>query len=534
MNSPTRHPPRALVSVYDKTGVVDLARRLLALGWEIISSGGTAAALAQAQIAVTAVEDITGAPEMLGGRVKTIHPLIHGGLLADLSNPEHTKDLAEFAIVPIDLVVCNLYPFATDPSIELIDIGGPAMVRAAAKNHERVGVVVRPQDYEAVLNELEATGGLSIDTRVRLAQAAFVHTSAYDQAISNWLGSKQLQTASTNATADDNVAGNTANRNAGATNTPQAFPSTLEITLERQEVLRYGENPHQIGARYQIASQPGWWDQVTQLQGKAMSYLNVLDTDAAWRLVHSLGKEPAAVVIKHANPSGAALGDNIADAYMRAHECDPTSAFGGIVAVNRTVTADMAKAMAKVFTEVLVAPAIDETAQEVLRAKANLRVLTGPKPEMPQWELRTMGTAALVQTPDTVDMDHAGWQVVTHQLPSDEQWADLEMAWQLAAHVGSNCIVLVKNRQAVGIGAGQQNRRDAGLLAAQKAAGRAAGGACASDAFFPFRDGLDAAAEANCAAVIQPGGSVRDQEVIDAANEHGMAMVFTGQRHFRH
>ena len=501
--------PRALVSVYDKTGVIELAQRLVALGWEIISSGGTAAALADAGIPVIPVEQVTGAPEMMDGRVKTIHPLIHGGLLADLSNPDHVSDLENRGIIPINLVVSNLYPFRSDPSVEQIDIGGPAMVRAGAKNHERVGVVVQPDDYPAVLDELEAAGALSDATRLRLARAAFAHTSAYDNAIFGWLDSL-----------DDTDA--------------DSLPPTVALTLERQEVLRYGENPHQVGARYRIAGQPSWWDQASQLQGKAMSYLNVFDADAAWRLAHSLGDDPAAAVIKHANPCGAAVADDIAEAYRRAHECDPVSAFGGIVAVSRPVTAEMAEALADVFTEVLIAPEYDEDALTLLGKKKNLRVLQAPPPEAADLEVRTMGSAALVQTPDTVSMDRSTWQVVTERVPSDDQWADLELAWRVAARVGSNCIVLAKDRQAVGIGAGQQNRRDAGRIAAQKAAGRAAGGACASDAFFPFRDGLDAAAEAECATVIQPGGSVRDQEVIDAANEHNMAMVFTGERHFRH
>ncbi|MCY4433915.1 MAG: bifunctional phosphoribosylaminoimidazolecarboxamide formyltransferase/IMP cyclohydrolase PurH, partial [bacterium] len=295
-----------------------------------------------------------------------------------------------------------------------------------------------------------------------------------------------------------------------------------------------GENPHQTGARYRIAGQSSWWDQASQLQGKAMSYLNVFDADAAWRLAHSLGDDPAAVVIKHANPCGAAVADDIATAYQRAHECDPVSAFGGIVAVNRMVTAEMAEAMADVFTEVLIASEYEEAALALLGKKKNLRVLHAPLPEAADLEIRTLGGAALVQTPDTVTMDRSSWEVVTERAPTDDQWADLELAWRVAARVGSNCIVLAKDRQAVGIGAGQQNRRDAGRIAAEKAAGRAAGGACASDAFFPFRDGLDAAAEAQCATVIQPGGSVRDQEVIDAANEHNMAMIFTGERHFKH
>ncbi|WP_419918393.1 bifunctional phosphoribosylaminoimidazolecarboxamide formyltransferase/IMP cyclohydrolase [Candidatus Poriferisocius sp.] len=526
--------PRALVSVYDKTGVIELAQRLVALGWSIISSGGTAAALAGARIPVIPVERITGAPEMLGGRVKTIHPLIHGALLADTTDPSHVNDLVERGIVPIDLVVCNLYPFSSDPSVELIDIGGPAMVRAAAKNHQRVGVVVRPADYPDVLDELEADGGLSDPTRRQLARAAFAHTAEYDTAIAGWLGSPDGPAPDSEATSAPDSEATSAPAPDPAPEAGDRLPSNVALTLERREVLRYGENPHQQGARYRIAGRPSWWEQTDQLQGKAMSYLNVFDADAAWRLVHDLGDHPAAAVIKHANPCGVAIADEIADAYRRAHQCDPVSAFGGIVAVNRRVTVEMVEAMADVFTEVLIAPDYQEAALVLLGRKKNLRVLRAPRPESGDLEIRTAGGTALVQTPDTVTMDRSAWRVVTERSPTDDQWNDLELAWPVAARVGSNCIVLVKNRQAVGIGAGQQNRRDAGRIAAQKAAGRAGGGACASDAFFPFRDGLDAAAEAGCAAVIQPGGSVRDQEVIDAANEHDMAMVFTGERHFRH
>ncbi len=536
-NNVSGQQPRALVSVYNKTGLVELAQRLVALGWEIISSGGTATALAQAHIATTPVETVTGAAEMLGGRVKTVHPSIHGGLLADLSNPAHAKDVAERGIVPINLVVCNLYPFQSEPCVEQIDIGGPAMVRAAAKNHARVAVVVRPQDYPAILQELETNGELSLSTRLRLAQTAFSHTSAYDQAISSWLADEIADEIAQAASSKNTFSNATATSvNPASTNIAgaDALSSKLHITLERQEMLRYGENPHQKGARYQLAGTPSWWEKATQLQGKAMSYLNVADTDAAWRLVHSLGSQPAAAIIKHANPCGVALGDTVADAYKRAHSCDPVSAFGGIVAVNQQVTSVMAKALAPVFTEVLVAPAIDESALEILKTKKNLRIIVGSPPEKPGLHLRTLGNAALIQTPDEVTTDFAKWQVVTHKEPTPDEWADLKLAWQIAAHVSSNCIVMVKNSTAVGIGAGQQNRRDAGALAAHKAAGRAAGGACASDAFFPFRDGLDAAAEADCGAVIQPGGSIRDQEVIDAANEHNLAMVFTGKRHFRH
>jgi phosphoribosylaminoimidazolecarboxamide formyltransferase/IMP cyclohydrolase len=498
--------PRALLSVYDKTGVVDLARGLVDLGWELVSSGGTATAIAEAGLPVTEVAAVTDAPEMLGGRVKTLHPMIHGGILADRSNPDHVADLEARGITPIDLVVANLYPFTSEPGIELIDIGGPTMVRAAAKNHAHVGVVVDPAGYGDVLDELQSAGALSDDTRRRLARAAFAHTAAYDAAIVSWFDDG----------ADD------------------PLPASLHLAAERAQELRYGENPHQVGARYRFAGQQSWWDDAQQHGGKELSYLNLYDAEAAWRLVHELGAEPAAVVIKHANPCGAAVADDITTAYRRAHECDPVSAYGGIVAVNRPMPVDLAEALAPVFTEVVVAPAYEPGALEVLTAKKNLRVMEAPPPGPPALSVRTIDGGLLVQTPDPVTVDRSAWQVVTQRPPTDDEWPDLELAWRLVARVTSNSIVLVKDRQAVGIGAGQQNRRDAGRIAAEKADGRAAGGACASDAFFPFRDGLDAAAEAGATAVVQPGGSIRDDEVIAAADEQGLAMVFTGERHFRH
>ncbi|KAA0234853.1 MAG: Bifunctional purine biosynthesis protein PurH [Acidimicrobiales bacterium] len=496
---------RALVSVYDKAGLTDLAKGLVDLGFEIVSSGGTAAALREAGLAVTDVEALTGAPEMLGGRVKTLHPAIHGGILADLSNPQHLADLTQRGIAPIDLVVCNLYPFTSEPSIEMIDIGGPTMVRAAAKNHAHVGVVVDPSSYRDVLDELGERGALSGETRRRLARAAFAHTAAYDAAIVSWF--------------DDNG--------------EDPLPPTLHLSVSQAQSLRYGENPHQFGARYRTAT-GGCWDEAVQYGGKEMSYLNVYDTDAAWRLVHSLGVGPAVAIVKHANPCGVAVSEAITDAYRKAHECDPVSAFGGIVAVNRPVPPELAEALAPVFTEVVIAPAYDDDALETLSAKKNLRVLAAPPPTPPDLEVRTVDGGLLVQTRDVVSIERSKWRVVTEAEPTARQWNDLELAWRVAARTTSNCIVMVNDGQAVGIGAGQQNRRDAGRIAAEKAAGRAQGGACASDAFFPFRDGLDAAAEAGCATVIQPGGSIRDEEVIEAANEHGMAMVFTGERHFRH
>ena len=504
-------PKRALLSVHDKTGIADLARGLVEAGWELVSSGGTASVLADEGVPVVEVGEVTGAPEILGGRVKTLHPAIHGGILADRSDPGHLANLEARGIVPIDLVVGNLYPFTSDPGIELIDIGGPTMVRAAAKNHAHVGVVVDPADYRTVLDEIRAVGSLSDATRRRLARSAFAHTAAYDAAIVAWF--------------DEDPSSDHAN---------DLLKPSLHLALDRVHDLRYGENPHQAGARYRAAGSSGWWDTAVVHGGKAMSYLNLFDTEAAWRLVHRLGDEPCAVVVKHANPCGAAVGSDIADAYLSAHQCDPMSAFGGVVAVNRPVTPAMAEALSEVFTEVVVAPAYEPDALALLGERKNLRVLEAGPPGWPELDVRGIDGGLLVQTADDLVAEPSVWRVVTEREPTGAEWADLEFAWRVVARVSSNAIVLVKNRCAVGIGAGQQNRRDAGRIAAEKAAGRAIGGACASDAFFPFRDGLDAAADAGVTAVVQPGGSLRDDEVVAAADAHGMAMVFTDERHFRH
>jgi phosphoribosylaminoimidazolecarboxamide formyltransferase/IMP cyclohydrolase len=513
---------RALLSVYDKSGVVDLARGLHELGWDLVSSGGTARAVAGAGVPVTDVADLTGFPAILGHRVVTLHPKVHGGILADPTDPEHRADMDAYGIEPIDLVVANLYPFSAEPSIELIDIGGPAMVRAAAKNHAHVGIVTDPSRYDEVLAELRAVGSLSDSTRRRLARDAFAHTAAYDAEILAWF--------------DAGTPGaDTAPRGTDEQEAPAALPDTIELTLERAQVLRYGENPHQVGARYVTVGQRGWWAGATQHGGKEMSYLNVYDTEAAWQLVHALGDGPAAVVIKHANPCGVALADDVVTAYTRAHECDPVSAFGGIVALNRPVTMGIAEAIGPVFTEVLVAPGYEADALARLQEKKkNLRILEAAAPSVPGLTLRALDGGYLVQDADPVTVDRSGWRVVTERQPSDEEWADLELAWRVVAKVTSNAIVLVKDRQALGIGCGQQNRRDAGRLAGEKAAGRAAGGVYASDAFFPFPDGLEGAVEAGATCVVQPGGSIRDDEVIAAANEAGLAMVLTGERHFRH
>ncbi len=505
---------RALLSVYDKTGLIDLAQGLVDLGWELIASGKTAAALAEAGIAVTEVAELTGAPEMLGGRVKTLHPKVHGGILADRSDPSHVADLAAQHIEPIDLVVCNLYPFSSDPSIELIDVGGPTMVRAAAKNHAHVGVVVDPTDYPLVLDELRAGGSLSIDTRRQLARAAFAHTASYDAAIVAWFDA------------------------GGAGGDAELLPPTLHLALERADELRYGENPHQRGARYRDRSRPTWWDGVVQHGGTALSYLNLFDTDAAWRLVAELGtgRDAAVAIIKHANPCGAALAPTLADAYRRALECDPVSAFGGVVALGGPCTLDVAQAVAEgPQADVVVAPSFDPDALEALAARRKAtRLLQAPPHGAATLELRSLGGGFLVQDRDDLATTRSDWQVPTKVAPTDSQWRDIELAWRVCARTSSNAIVVVAGGQALGVGAGQQSRVEAAQIAVSKAGDRSRGGAAASDAFFPFRDGLDVLAEAGVAAVVQPGGSVRDGEVVAAADEHGIAMVLTAERHFRH
>ncbi len=494
--------PTALLSVYDKAGIVELAEGLHQLGWKVVSSGGTAKAIAAAGTPVTDLAELTGVPAILDHRVVTLHPKIHGGLLADPTKATHQADMAEHGIEPIDLVVCNLYPFASNPSIELIDIGGPAMVRAAAKNHEFVAVVVDPADYTAVLDEIRAEGAISAATKRRLARDAFAQIAAYDAQIATWF--------------DDSV-----------------LPETMHLSLAKAQSLRYGENPHQSGARYRIEGRRSWWDDAVQHGGKEMSYLNLFDTEAAWRLVQRFD-QAACVIVKHANPCGVAVSSDITDAYVKANSCDPVSAFGGIVALNSAVPAALADALSAVFTEVIVAPSFDDDALAILTEKKNLRVLSGPPPYGAALDVRSIDGGVLVQDVDTINLDQSTWRVVTKAQPTEAQWADLRFAWQVCAAVSSNAIVYAKDGQALGIGAGQQNRLDSARIAAERSAGRASGGVCASDAFFPFRDGLDAAAAAGIRAVIQPGGSVRDDEVIAAADEHGIAMVLTGERHFRH
>ncbi|HCB34785.1 MAG TPA: bifunctional phosphoribosylaminoimidazolecarboxamide formyltransferase/IMP cyclohydrolase PurH [Acidimicrobiaceae bacterium] len=534
---------RALVSAYDKTGIVELATELAGLGWQIVSSGGTAAALRDAGVEVVAVEDVTASPEMLDGRVKTLHPRIHGGILADRSKPAHMDALAEHGIDAIDLVVCNLYPFRSDPGVELIDIGGPAMVRAAAKNHGDesggVGVLVDPADYAAVLDELRADGRLGLGTRRRLARTAFAHTAAYDAAIVAWLDARE----------------------------PGALPATIHLALERAQECRYGENPHQRGARYRPAGESAWWDHAVQHGGPALSYLNYFDAAAAWHIAHDLGTAAggaaAAVIVKHANPCGAAVGSvgaggagpagvgappvdaGLADAYQRAYDCDPRSAFGGIVALNRVVDeATVERIEAAAQADLIIAPGFDQGVVERIAARRrNTRVLEAPAPDSAAGAVA--GTAAavalrqidggwLAQSPAVFAADPAAWKAVTQRRPTDDELADAAFAWRVCGHVSSNAVVLARGGTAWGIGAGQQNRVESAQLAAAKAAGRAAGGACASDAFYPFPDGVEAAAEAGVAVVVQPGGAMRDDDVIAAADRLGLAMLFTGERQFKH
>jgi phosphoribosylaminoimidazolecarboxamide formyltransferase / IMP cyclohydrolase len=501
---------RALVSVWDKSGIVEFAHDLTVLGVEILSSGGTARALAEAGIPVTGVSDVTNAPEILGGRVKTLHPKIHGGILADRRKDEHLEELARHDIRPIDLVVCNLYPFEEtiadptadeDDALEQIDIGGPAMVRAAAKNWPSVAVVVDPRRYGEVLDAI-SSGGISPELRRLLAVEAFVRTARYDGGIAQYL--------------------------AGGT----VFPQSLVVAAEKVADLRYGENPHQAAAFYRRGAGEAGLAGAAQLHGKELSYNNLLDADAAWKLVCELAA-PGAAIIKHSNPCGVAVADTLSTAYLRALECDRTSAFGGIAALNVSCDVETASAIAEIFTEVVIAPSFDDGALETLRAKTSLRILQAPDPSVDDLEFRSVSGGLLVQEADGKD-DMAGAKVVTKEEPTSEEWVDLAFAWTVAKHVKSNAIVFARERTAVGIGAGQMSRVESTELAARRAGDRAVGAVCASDAFFPFRDGLDAAVAAGARAVAQPGGSVRDDEVIQAADEHGIAMVFTGRRHFRH
>lgn len=517
---------RALVAVADKSELIEFGRELVDRGVELVSTGNTARTLQDAGIPVTPVSALTGFPELLEGRVKTLHPRIHGGILADKRKPSHMAQLEEQGIEPFDLVVVNLYPFletvmsgASVPEvIEQIDIGGPALVRAAAKNFESVGVVVRPDDYGAILYELDTVHGLSRETRYRLAREAFAHTSAYDTAIAAWFAEEQ-------GPADQ--AGREEVRD------EEGLPEFLSVSLSRRSTLRYGENPHQRAALYGPEAGSGPLGGAEILQGKEMSFNNWLDAEAA-RAVAWLFDRPAAAIVKHHNPCGVALGSTLAGAYARAVEGDRISAFGGIVAFNGEVDEEAARAMADVFTEVVIAPAYTDAARAVYAEKANLRIVRAPFPKPEGLDVRLIDGGALVQDVDQIVEARSDMKVMTSSEPTEEEWEDLLFAWKVAARVKSNAIVLAKDLATVAVGAGQMNRLTSVDIAARHAGQKAVGSSLASDAFFPFRDGLDRAAEAGVAALIQPGGSVRDEEVIGACEEHGMAMVFTGRRHFRH
>jgi phosphoribosylaminoimidazolecarboxamide formyltransferase/IMP cyclohydrolase len=519
---------RALLSVFDKSGMEDFAKELVRLGVELVSTGGTSKLIAGTGAAVRDISDLTGFPEMMDGRVKTLHPKVHGGLLAVRDNPTHAAAMAQHGIGPIDLVVVNLYPFEAtiakaagyDETIENIDIGGPAMIRSAAKNHAYVTVVVDPNDYGLVLEQLRQHGGVPYELRQKLAAKAYARTAAYDATISNWFAAEL-----------------------NYTDIPyRAFGGRLS------EVMRYGENPHQWAAFYANGEKRPGVATATQLQGKSLSYNNLNDTDAAFELISEFdAKTPAVAIIKHANPCGVATGTSLQEAYAKAYRCDPVSAFGGVVALNGEIDAAVATEIVKIFTEVIVAPAASEEAQRIIAAKKNLRLLvTGSlaDPRAPGVTFKSLAGGMLVQSRDNGRVDDLELKVVTTKAPSDAELGDLKLAMTVAKHVKSNAIVYVKDGATVGIGAGQMSRVDSSRIAHRKSldAAAAAGidgaltkdSVVASDAFFPFPDGMLAAVEAGATAVIQPGGSVNDQAVIDAANERGVAMVFTGMRHFRH
>ena len=496
--------PRALLSVYDKTGIVEFAQQLHQLGWELISSGGTATAISAAGIPVIDVAEITGYPAILGHRVVTLHPSIHGALLGDLSDAAHVAEMEQLNISPISLAVVSLYPFSSNPSIELIDVGGPAMVRAAAKNHAHVAVVTNPSQYDEILAAIKSATGIDAAMRRSLAAQAFAVTAQYDEQVARWFNEETA-----------------------------ALPSRMSLHLTREDTLRYGENPHQQGARYRIEGTTSWWSTAQQLGGKEMSYLNVLDGEAAWNLVSSFN-EPCVAIIKHANPCGLAVAENIETAYERALACDPVSAFGGVVALNQLVNLSVAEQVIDIFTEVVIAPAFMPDALELLQTKKNLRIIVAERPMGGQLHMRSIDGGLLVQESDVVKTPVDSWRVVSVAAPTKAQLADAAVAWIACASVSSNAITLVRDGQTVGIGGGQQNRVDATRLACERAGERAHGAVAASDAFFPFRDGPDMLARHGVAVVVQPGGSQRDEESIASANEHGIVMIFTDIRHFKH
>ncbi|SCG56843.1 bifunctional phosphoribosylaminoimidazolecarboxamide formyltransferase/IMP cyclohydrolase [Micromonospora inositola] len=511
---------RALVSVYDKTGLVELARALHDAGVEIVSTGSTASTIAGAGVPVTPVEQVSGFPEILDGRVKTLHPKIHGGLLADLRKDSHAAQLDEHGIAGIDLLVSNLYPFqatvasgaSQDECVEQIDIGGPAMVRAAAKNHASVAVVTDPAAYPALLAALGA-GGFTLAQRRALAARAFADIAEYDVAVAEWF-------AATLAPAAD------------------GWPEFAGLALRRQAVLRYGENPHQAAALYADPDSPAGLAQAEQLHGKEMSYNNYVDADAAWRAANDFADQPAVAIIKHANPCGIAVGADVAEAHRKAHACDPVSAYGGVIAVNRPVSVELARQVSEIFTEVLVAPGFAEGAVEILQGKKNIRLLRAPEfnPLPAEWRQVTGGV--LVQLRDRIDAagdDPANWRLATGEAADEATLRDLAFAWRAVRAVKSNAILLARDGATVGVGMGQVNRVDSAQLAVSRAgADRARGSVCASDAFFPFADGPKILIDAGVRAIVQPGGSIRDEEVIAAAKEAGVTMYLTGTRHFFH
>ncbi|WP_030674650.1 bifunctional phosphoribosylaminoimidazolecarboxamide formyltransferase/IMP cyclohydrolase [Streptomyces rimosus] len=508
---------RALVSVYDKTGLEELAQGLHAAGVQLVSTGSTAAKIAAAGVPVTKVEELTGFPECLDGRVKTLHPKVHAGILADLRLEDHRRQLDELGVEPFDLVVVNLYPFTQtvasgaepDECVEQIDIGGPSMVRAAAKNHPSVAVVVNPDRYTDVLKAV-ADGGFDLQERRRLAAEAFRHTAEYDVAVASWFAG--------------DYAGDGGE-----------FPGFLGVTYERKNVLRYGENPHQAAALY--TSGGGGLAEAEQLHGKEMSYNNYTDTDAARRAAYD-HTEPCVAIIKHANPCGIAIGEDVAEAHRKAHACDSLSAFGGVIAVNRPVSVAMAEQVAEIFTEVIVAPDYEDGAVEVLSRKKNIRVLRCPEGPQPPAEFKPIDGGGLAQVKDVLQAegdDPANWTLAAGEPLSDGELAELAFAWRASRAVKSNAILLAKDGATVGVGMGQVNRVDSAKLAVQRAGEeRARGSYAASDAFFPFPDGLEVLLEAGVKAVAQPGGSVRDEQVIEAAKAAGVTMYLTGTRHFFH
>ena len=512
---------RALVSVYDKTGLADLGRALADAGVEVVSTGGSYKLLADAGVPVTEVAELTGFPECLDGRVKTLHPMVHAGILADRRLDSHVAQLGELGVAPFDLVVSNLYPFtqtvasgaSVDECVEQIDIGGPSMVRAAAKNHPSVAIVTSPDQYEELVEALGA-GGFTLAQRKALAVEAFRHTAAYDVAVASWMGANLVE-----ASGDDGL-----------------FPQWLGATWQRIGTLRYGENSHQPAALYDYAPGPAGITQAEQLHGKEMSYNNYTDGDAAYRAAYDFD-EPCVAIIKHANPCGIAVGADIAEAHRRAHACDPVSAFGGVIATNRPVSVAMAEQVADVFTEVIIAPGYDEGAVEILNRKKNIRILVAPAYTHRQRSLQPISGGALLQVPDQLDApgdDPANWQLVAGEAVDAATLADLAFAWRACRAVKSNAILLAADGASVGVGMGQVNRVDSCKLAVERAGERAQGAVAASDAFFPFADGPTILIEGGVKAIVEPGGSVRDDETIEACKAAGVALYFTGTRHFFH